>query len=74
VKRALLVVGAADARHYAGLTRSVYRLAPLPLTSADLDRFHGVDERIAIADYLRAIAGTPSYPPPHPVTGVVDRP
>ena len=50
-----LVVGATDARHYAGLTRNVYRFAPLPLTSADLNRFHGVDERIAVADYLRAV-------------------
>ncbi len=50
-----LVVGATDARHYAGLTRNVYRFAPLPLTGADLDRFHGVDERIAVADYLRAV-------------------
>jgi len=50
-----LVVGATDARHYAPLTRNVYRFAPLPLTSADLDRFHGVDERIAMADYLRAV-------------------
>ena len=50
-----LVVGATDARHYAGLTRNVYRFAPLPLTGADLDRLHGVDERIAVADYLRAV-------------------
>jgi carboxypeptidase PM20D1 len=50
-----LVVGATDARHYAGLTHNVYRLAPLSLTGADLDRLHGVDERIAIADYLRAV-------------------
>jgi carboxypeptidase PM20D1 len=50
-----LVVGATDPRHYAGLTRNVYRFAPLPLTSADLNRFHGVDERIAIPDYLRAV-------------------
>jgi len=50
-----LVVGATDARHYAGLTRNVYRFAPLPLTGADLDRLHGVNERIAVADYLRAV-------------------
>jgi len=50
-----LVVGATDARHYSSLTRNVYRFAPLPLTNADLDRLHGVDERIAIADYLRAV-------------------
>ena len=50
-----LVVGATDARHYTNLTPNVYRFAPLPLTPADLDRFHGVDERIAVPDYLRAV-------------------
>jgi carboxypeptidase PM20D1 len=50
-----LVVGATDARHYTGLTPNVYRFAPLPLTQVDLDRFHGVDERIGLADYLRAV-------------------
>jgi carboxypeptidase PM20D1 len=50
-----LVVGATDARHYTTLTPNVYRFAPLPLAQADLERFHGVDERIAVADYLRAV-------------------
>lgn len=50
-----LVVGATDARHYAGLSRNIYRFAPLPLSADDLDRIHGVDERIAPADYLRAV-------------------
>ncbi len=50
-----LVVGATDARHYAKLTRHVYRFAPLPLGPDDLDRLHGVDERIAVGDYLRAV-------------------
>lgn len=50
-----LVVGATDARHYARLTPHVYRFAPLPLGPDDLDRFHGVDERIAVGDYLRAV-------------------
>jgi carboxypeptidase PM20D1 len=50
-----LVVSATDARHYAKLTPNVYRFAPLPLAQADLDRIHGVDERIGVADYLRAV-------------------
>ena len=50
-----LMVGATDARHYARLTPNIYRFAPLPLAERDLDRIHGIDERIAVGDYLRAV-------------------
>lgn len=50
-----LVPGATDARHYAPLAKNVYRFLPLPLTSEDLARFHGVNERIALDDYRRLI-------------------
>jgi len=51
-----LVVGATDGRHYEGLARAVLRFAPVTMRKGDLTRFHGNDERIAIADYMRAIA------------------
>ncbi|HUP19867.1 MAG TPA: M20 family peptidase [Gemmatimonadota bacterium] len=50
-----LVVGATDSRHYVHLTGSVYRFLPLRLTSDNLPRVHGVDERIAVDDYARMI-------------------
>jgi carboxypeptidase PM20D1 len=50
-----LLVGATDARHYAGLTQNVLRFLPITITAADTKRFHGIDERISIADYLRCI-------------------
>jgi carboxypeptidase PM20D1 len=50
-----LVVGATDARHFVPLTPNVYRFLPTPLTNADLARFHGTNERIAVNDYLEAI-------------------
>lgn len=50
-----LVLGATDARHYAALTPNVYRFLPTRLAGRDLERLHGVDERIAVADYLDAI-------------------
>ena len=46
-----LVVVATDARYYTGLSGSVFRLIPVRLTSQDLDRMHGTDERIAIGHY-----------------------
>ena len=51
-----LVVGASDGRHYEGLARAVFRFAPYTLGKDDLARLHGNNERIAIADYMRAIA------------------
>ena len=50
-----LVIATTDARAYAGFADNVYRFAPVPFTKDDLPRFHGVDERIAIADYVAAI-------------------
>jgi carboxypeptidase PM20D1 len=50
-----LVLGATDARHYAPLTANVYRFLPVHLSSGDLKRVHGVDERIALGDYVNAV-------------------
>jgi carboxypeptidase PM20D1 len=50
-----LVVVATDARHYSALSRNVFRFLPLRLTRRDLERMHGVDERIGIRKYQRAI-------------------
>jgi carboxypeptidase PM20D1 len=51
-----LVLGATDGRHYEGVARAVLRFSPITMRKADLERFHGNDERIGIADYMRAIA------------------
>lgn len=50
-----LVVVVTDARHYGNLSRNVFRFLPLRLTSADLQRVHGTDERIGIREYEMAI-------------------
>jgi carboxypeptidase PM20D1 len=50
-----LVVVVTDARYYAGLSRNVFRFLPLRLTSRDLDRMHGTNERIGIPEYHTAI-------------------
>lgn len=50
-----LTVGATDARHYLGLTRNVYRFIPCRVGPADLARFHGIDERVAVDDFFAAI-------------------
>ncbi|MGH7628748.1 MAG: M20 family peptidase [Gemmatimonadales bacterium] len=50
-----LVIGATDARHYAGLTPTVLRFAPGLETAASPPRAHGTDERVAIGEHARAV-------------------
>ena len=50
-----LMMGASDATHFTGLTPAVYRYSPITLTPQSLDRIHGVDERIAVDNYLDAV-------------------
>lgn len=50
-----LVVVATDARYYVELSRNVFRFLPLRLTSRDLERMHGTDERIGAREYEAAI-------------------
>lgn len=47
--------GATDARHYAALTPNLYRFAPVKLMPDELGTFHGTDERIATAEFARAV-------------------
>lgn len=45
-----------DSRHYASLAGGrVYRFCPHRYTRPDIGRVHGVDERIAVDDFLRGI-------------------
>jgi carboxypeptidase PM20D1 len=50
-----LVVVVTDARHYADLSQNIFRFLPLRLRSDDLERMHGINERVGIADYETAI-------------------
>ena len=50
-----LVVVVTDARYYSGLSQNIFRFLPLRLTAHDLERMHGIDERIGIREYEAAI-------------------
>lgn len=50
-----LVVGATDSRHFLSLTSEIYRFSPFLLSSNDLKGIHGLNERISIAGYKKAI-------------------
>jgi len=50
-----IVIAATDSRHYVGLADAVYRFLPTRLAAEDLTRMHGLDERIAIANYVEIV-------------------
>lgn len=50
-----LVVVVTDARYYTDISENVYRFLPLRLTSRDLERVHGIDERVGVREYETAI-------------------
>jgi carboxypeptidase PM20D1 len=44
-----------DSRHFLDLTKTVLRFSPIRVTADDLPRIHGVDERVAVANYAEII-------------------
>jgi carboxypeptidase PM20D1 len=50
-----LVLGATDARHYAGLSATVLRFAPGLETAGSPPRAHGTDERVGVGEHAQAV-------------------
>jgi len=50
-----LLTGATDTRHYGELTSNIYRFEPVFMTQTDLARFHGLNERVSVRDFLEGI-------------------
>ena len=50
-----VLVGATDARAYASLSPNTYRFSPMPMAEADIQRLHGTNERIRVADYQNMV-------------------
>lgn len=50
-----LFVAASDARHYERVSKHVYRQSLFYMAREDVPRFHGVDERLAVEDFMGMI-------------------
>ena len=50
-----LVLGATDARHYALVTKNAMRFTPVMIEKDDLQRIHGVDERLSVENCARMV-------------------
>jgi carboxypeptidase PM20D1 len=48
-------IAASDTKHYAPITKDVYRFLPILAVTSDLDRIHGTNERIAVDNFAKAI-------------------
>lgn len=44
------MIGNTDTRWFWNLTESIYRFCPVRLGPKDLNRYHGIDERVSIAN------------------------
>jgi carboxypeptidase PM20D1 len=50
-----MAVMMSDSRWFAGIADAIIRLLPVVLTSGEVARIHGVDERISMENYGRMI-------------------
>ncbi|MEN9557569.1 MAG: hypothetical protein RLZZ232_3855 [Planctomycetota bacterium] len=50
-----LAVVATDSRHYEAVADNIYRFLPMQLQSEDLQRIHGIDERISVQNYQQMV-------------------
>lgn len=50
-----LMIGATDSIHYGDISDHVFKFSPVRARSEDLPRFHGTNERIAVANYAEMI-------------------
>jgi carboxypeptidase PM20D1 len=49
------MLGATDSRHFYALSPQVYRFTPITALPEDLDRIHGINERISITDMAKMV-------------------
>jgi carboxypeptidase PM20D1 len=51
-----MMLGSSDSKHFTGITKNIYRFAPIVVTPADMARIHGLNERTKIDDYIKGIS------------------
>ena len=48
-----IMIANTDTRHYQDLSENIFRFSPTHLAKSDLDRFHGLNERISVDNYAQ---------------------
>ena len=50
-----LVIGGTDAKHFEPIAEDIYRFSPMIINPSNIKSFHGLNERIAVKDFKRAV-------------------
>lgn len=50
-----LLMGGTDSRHYAAVTRNVFRFSAMRIKAGDMERAHGTNERLAVSSFAEAV-------------------
>jgi carboxypeptidase PM20D1 len=50
-----IMLASSDSKHFSGVSQNIYRFAPIIVTSDDMARIHGIDERVRKEDFLKGI-------------------
>lgn len=50
-----LTVGGTDSRYFINLTPNIYKFTPIVADPSDLTRMHGLNERMAVANYVQVV-------------------
>jgi carboxypeptidase PM20D1 len=50
-----MMLGGSDSKYFSSVTQNIYRFEPIVVTSEDMARIHGVNERNKISDFNRGI-------------------
>ncbi|MDX9928342.1 MAG: M20 family peptidase [Bacteroidales bacterium] len=50
-----MMLASSDSKHFSGVSRNIYRFAPIIVNSEDMARIHGANERVKIDDFLKGI-------------------
>ena len=51
-----LVIAGTDAKHFEPLATNIYRFSPMIINPANIKSFHGLNERIAVKDFKKAVS------------------
>ena len=50
-----LVIAGTDAKHFEPIAKDIYRFSPMIINPANIKSFHGLNERIAVEDFKKAV-------------------
>ena len=50
-----LVIGGTDAKHFEPIANDIYRFSPMIINPSNIKSFHGLNERIAVKDFKKAV-------------------